>query len=258
MTSDNQMKAGDLPGLQHWTGRANSWGPDDRWRMWLGGDVVEGVCGLLDDAIASNKRVRSRHHWWMGAIAISPWFTHRGIADRLTQLPACVVIDKKHVGSEAWRLAKRGTPLPSVHPALWFQVPRDQLDEDHALGRPDYDVGPVRVFGWSTENSALVHAKVLLLGRFLWYEDDEEYMGDRWLFTPTSVWWGSANLTEGSKRHLEVACWSDDRRLVEHFSEFVGNVLVKSEPIGSTSSIPDPDLVEVDADWEPDFDDWGD
>ena len=85
-------------------------------------------------------------------------------------------------------------------------------------------------------------------------------MGEDWFgVIPTSVWWGSANLTYRSRENLEFATWSNDPDLTRTAWRFVSDVIAMSEPLTDvTAMVPTPQLVEaVDpfADWEPDEDD---
>jgi len=67
-------------------------------------------------------------------------------------------------------------------------------------------------------------------------------------FVPQSVWWGSANWTETAQKHLEVGFWTDDTDLAREAAYFVGDVIAFSEPVGSTSPGPRPDLVRLEYD----------
>lgn len=84
-------------------------------------------------------------------------------------------------------------------------------------------------------------------------------------FTPHSVWWGSANWTRGTRSHLEVGFWSDDRDLTRTATAFVEDVIRFSEPVGQVSAGPKPNLLAVEYDdeamweaWEATRELWGD
>jgi hypothetical protein len=63
-------------------------------------------------------------------------------------------------------------------------------------------------------------------------------------------WLAGIDPTAGSGKHLEAGFWSDDRALVEHMTRFVEAVISFSEPWGSGTVGPEPDLVSVEFDDE--------
>ena len=77
---------------------------------------------------------------------------------------------------------------------------------------------------------------------------------DEWLdyfaadFVPQSVWWGSANWTNSSRRHLEVAAVCDDPSFVRDGTDFVATVISHSEPIDATKSGPQRNLLDFEYD----------
>jgi hypothetical protein len=133
-------------------------------------------------------------------------------------------------------------------------------EEEWALH--DVDLGPIRVTGWRGPNRRsmpMLHAKVVVFAYSGEFPDAGPGSSDWYGVIPTSVWWGSANLTYGSREHLEFATWSNDPALTRTAWRFVTDVIGLSEPFtDATAMEPTPQLVEVAdpyADWEPDEDD---
>lgn len=67
-------------------------------------------------------------------------------------------------------------------------------------------------------------------------------------FVPQSVWWGSANWTNNSRRHLEVGVVCDDPSLVREATDFVATVISRSEPIDATKLGPQRNLLDFEYD----------
>jgi hypothetical protein len=93
----------------------------------------------------------------------------------------------------------------------------------------------------------ILHAKLLVLGRLKWLEDSD-FVGEEHRFIPESLWWGSANWTQLSRKHLEVGFWSDDSGLVNEAFEFVAALIAFSEPLGAETAGPEPEYQPVDFD----------
>jgi hypothetical protein len=87
---------------------------------------------------------------------------------------------------------------------------------------------------------------MLVLGELAWGED--EFGHEDLNFSPRSLWWGSANWTEASRKHLEMGFWSDDQSLVHSATDFRGSVIEFSEPWDSECAGPEHDLVDVEFD----------
>ena len=116
---------------------------------------------------------------------------------------------------------------------------------------PEHDLGPVRVAGWDRNgNKPLLHAKILVLGHLVHnvYGPDD-CLGEEMLdFEPRTVWWGSANWTKLTRKHLELGFACDDADLVREATEFVSDVIAFSEPVDSVCVGPEPNLVGVEFD----------
>lgn len=119
--------------------------------------------------------------------------------------------------------------------------------------RPDRH-GPVRVAGYretAGRDNRFLHAKVLVLGAtFLSVFDTGEGEQEELGFAPWGTWIGSANWTAASVGHLEVGLWSEDPDLTRAALGFVSAVVGFSEPFGSPSDDPAPELRPVDYDDE--------
>ncbi len=60
---------------------------------WFGGQVIDGLCEVLDEHQAARRGREMRP----AAIGCVPWLTSEGVVDRLVKLNSCcVVIDKGH------------------------------------------------------------------------------------------------------------------------------------------------------------------
>lgn len=236
-----------------------SWGPAGRWESWFSRGVLEGVVGLVRGH--REGRLPSMFRGAPAVIGCVPWVTDSDVVDELAMLPGgcCLVIGKgANNPAPARRLQATGTAISKGY----FR----ELDELTPTanywvgpGEPwpvagDHDLGPVRVAGHAPAGRRwppLIHAKVLVFGRLVWFERDwETGDGDRGLFDAQSMWWGSANLTHNARGHVEVGFWCDDRSLVVDAYRFVVDLIGQSEPLTSTSLVPLPELVS----WEYDND----
>jgi hypothetical protein len=72
------------------SGRPRSWGASGEARAWFGGQVVDGLCSVLDEHLAATGRHSA-------AIGCVPWLTSEGVVDRprLVRAPPAV-------GYRAW------------------------------------------------------------------------------------------------------------------------------------------------------------
>lgn len=220
--------------------------------MWFGGQVVDGLAQVIDEHVATEAREREP---MPAALGFVPWLTYAGIAERLARLPACCIVVDKGQQWLASALATAKNGFPPVLPGLRDRAP--VVDgQPVILGPssplPDYSVGPVRTVGMTGgERKPLLHAKLLVLGRLAWLEYDTDVgTFEEYRFLPRSVWWGSANWTEQARSHLELGAWSDDPALVRAATEFLDDLITFSEPLGSVSPGPAPDLARLDYDDE--------
>lgn len=236
-----------------WSGHPRYWGPDHRWRVWFAGGVIDGLLQVLDEHIASAQG-RSR---FPALIGCSPWLTSEAVVDRLLQTACCVVMDKGAAVIPA-RLAQADCGFPNVLAGLRDRYPADADGGPLIIGpfgpKPEHEVGPIRVTGWRGSGSGrpLAHAKLLVLGELLWTEigPDDGPQVEETFFEATSLWWGSANLTDQSASHLEVGFWCDDPELLRSAVGFMDDLLAFSEPAGSFCAGPEPNLLHVE--WDDD------
>jgi len=237
---------GDYQNFSWWSAHPRDWGPnEERWPVWFGGRVLDGLVEVIDDHIA---QVEGR----AAALGCVPWFDSSAVASRLVRFRGCcIVIDKGSFHRDALqRLTRDGRGFPNV---LWNLCDMAPAQDGEALTRgpfvgvPEYEVGPVRIAGWRDgKGKPLLHAKMLVLGELVWGEDD--FGHEDLNFRPHSLWSGSANWTEASRKHLEVGFWSDDQGLVHSATDFLGSVIEFSEPWTSGCAGPEPDLVDVEYD----------
>jgi hypothetical protein len=239
-----------------WSGRPRTWGPDDRYRVWFAGGVLDGLASVIDDHVKAVRQGSRYGDPIVAAIGCVPWLTSDAIVDRLAALPACcIVVSKWGLKAQpsldaAMRLMAAGNGFPNVTPDLVDMAPPEEAGNG-LLGPEDefprYLLGPVRVAGWR-KKGPLLHAKILVLGTVLWAED--EVGRELQIFSPDSVWWGSANWTSESKNHLEVGSWVADQGLARDARDFVSSVIQFSESWESVAEDPEPDLVRIDYDFE--------
>ncbi|MGH3556307.1 MAG: hypothetical protein ACRDTK_02100 [Mycobacterium sp.] len=248
---------GEYELFKKWSGRPRTWGANSEARAWFGGQVVDGLCTVLDEHLA----VTGGHS---AAIGCVPWLTSDAVIGRLAKLNSlCVVIDKGTENRNAVsRLAgdgqdgfQRGFPnsamsrlsdmLPATNGERFVvgpYTPREQVE---------HLIEPVRVVGWrGGRNNPILHAKMLVMGRIdLKDYGHPDYGSDERLeFQATVAWWGSANWTEGSRNHLEVGAVTNDAKFLSAATDFVADVIAFSEPLGSDCAGPEPNMLSYEID----------
>jgi hypothetical protein len=238
----NLKGLGDYEPFQKWSGRPRQWGGSGD-RVWFGGGVVDGLCELLDEQLKGGGAA---------VIGCVPWLTSDDVIQRLMKLSGCcVVIDKDATqrpekliaadpivyGLRASAISRLSDLAPAVNGGPKVIVPGMSWEET------EHVIEPVRVLGHRRRGlKPLLHAKLLVLGQMHYREDERtHYVSVR--FEPTMVWLGSANWTNSSSDHLEVAVASSDPELVRSAAEFVAEVIAFSEPADSQCVGPEPDLV---------------
>ena len=217
--------------------------------MWFGGNVVDGLCDVLDEHLAA------KHSGGPAAIGCVWSLTSRMVIDRLLMMSAmCVVVDK---GSflpqrliDAPEIGFPNIALPQLRSLM-----RSESGETPVVGPytprelVEYDLEPIRVLGWPGDrlNKPLLHAKLLILGELDWNTYGPDEAPDDFVsadFTPQLVWWGSANWTNASPRHIEVGLVCDDPALAREATDFVATVISHSEPIDATRLGPQRKLLD--------------
>jgi hypothetical protein len=85
------MRLGDDAQFHRWSIKASPWGPDDRWRVWFAGGVVDGLLGLLDEHLANygGSGPRAERPCIVGCV---PWLASDGVVDRLVRMAACCLV----------------------------------------------------------------------------------------------------------------------------------------------------------------------
>jgi hypothetical protein len=253
---------GAYEAFAEWAGHPRSWGPDHRWQVWFAGGVIDGLLQVLDEHIACAQR-RSR---CPAVIGCSPWLKGEAVVDRLLKTACCVVIDKG-AAVPPDRLARADCGFPNVLPGLRNRYPADADGGPLVIGpstpKWEHTIGPIRLTGWrGPGGKPLAHAKLLVLGELFWpnIDRDDEWYDEETVFEATSLWWGSANLTDRPGDHLEVGFWCDDPELLRSAVGFMDVLLAFSEPADSSCAGPEPNLLRVewddDAMWEAVADGW--
>ncbi|MGO9351323.1 MAG: hypothetical protein ACLP3C_11070 [Mycobacterium sp.] len=226
---------GDYEMFRRWSEYPSS--PVQNGRVWCGGNVIKGLCDVLDEHTA-------RYGNRSAAIGCVPWLDDDAVADRLIKLGSCcVVIDKpSSIKPAVVRLKRRGTPIFNrVFSKLVMTTPDAPRWLGPSSNLPEHELGPVRVAGFAKKHP-LLHAKVLVLGNVADCGCPEFFYED-WHFTAQAVWCGSANWTKGSRSNLEVAQLSDEPGLVRTMESFVEDVIRFSEPIEMHQVFdPEPNL----------------
>lgn len=258
-----RVPLGDYDVFKKWSGRPRSWGENGEARAWFGGQVVDGLCTVLEEHLAAQGAGSA-------AIGCVPWLNSEAVIDRLDQFSSlCVVIDKGAVSRDAVsRLIgndddgfPRGFPNSAMS-ALAGLIPANN-GEPVVIGPytprevVEHIIEPVRVLGWrSGRKNPIIHAKMLVLGTVVLQDyGHPDYGSDERLeFRPTVVWWGSANWTESSSDHLEVGFVSHDAELIDAATDFVADVIAFSEPFDSDRAGPEPNMLGYEVDdaamWE--------
>ncbi|SRX95090.1 hypothetical protein MSP7336_03354 [Mycobacterium shimoidei] len=255
----NPKPLGDYEPFRRWSGKPRAWGPEGAgWRAWFGGQVVDGLCEVLDEHLAAPRRSGK----YPAAIGCVPWLTSKAVTKRLLALTSyCVVVDKAQPNE-----------MPMVRPELINAdkaLPNEAIYELRELmpavdGAAPLTIGPytpkdatayeidsVRVLGWrkrKDEQKPIPHAKLLVLGEVGAESFGPDFAPDYYVecrFTPQSVWFGSANWTEAARYHLETGFVCDDPLLAEQATSFVAEMIAFSEPVDSACVGPEPNLVPV-------------
>lgn len=185
------------------------------------------------------------------------------IASLRTLAGACVVVNKARPGRRFRAYRRRtyrlladvnehteGIPMEAF-PALRDLAPledgRPAVVGPHGPGAGSGQVSTIRTLGYRQAQGRwglnLLHAKVALLGHLWWHDEDGgPGVADVIGFTPQRLWISSANFTRASRRHIEVAYWTEDPKMLRGMQEFLVGLVAQSEELN-----PDAD------DWEPEM-----
>lgn len=246
---------GDRDVFSWFSGKPQAWGPDGAgWRAWFAGNVVDGLCELLDEHMAVERVKGAR---WPAAIGCVPWLGSQEVADRLAQMWSCIVVDKNEVGIVPDQLINGRRRMPNTALRLGRHRPDDFPDDEEDLvlsgeePRYEYGVGPVRVYGWRQQQppvtKPLLHTKLLVLGEIQrWVIDPGDAPSfEETHFVPQQVWCGSANWSNTSRLHLELGLACSDEQLVYHATDFIRSLITDSEPVYTQAAGPEPSLVYI-------------
>ena len=256
-------------GLFGWSPRSPTrWGAGGRSSAVFGpgviDDFIDGLRAFIDHSTGHGNRPVA-----IGAVG---WLTHKTIIAQLGRITSCVAINKPKsrtraldqlasLGDETTRLWPDALPVVGLYAGPTRDGKAPTMNSDGTIDGDREPFEKVRVIGYRPEagvTSPLVHGKVIVLGHQRWqYADVPGYGEHRWLDWQTeAVWVGSANWTSNAARSLDFGIWTDDPDLCSAAAIYVGEVLARSEPYGSTATTPSSDLQPVvDLDWEPDEDD---
>lgn len=170
------MPLGDYEAFQSWSGRPRSWGPSDvGWRAWFGGQVIDGLCSVLDEHLAAYlpapvpSLALATGRGVPAAIGCVPWLTSAAVVDCLFKLGACcIVIDKGTLRPPAIRLLDSHLGFPNVALPQLENVTPAVNGEPMIVGpgtpreAMEHELEPVRVLGVRDRDSRkpLLHAKL--------------------------------------------------------------------------------------------------
>jgi hypothetical protein len=91
---------------------SDAWGPEGSgWRVWFAGNVVDGLCEVLDDHLAVERMQGVR---WPAAIGCVPWLGSGDVVNRLLQMWTCVVVDKNELNLVPDRLINGRRRMPNT------------------------------------------------------------------------------------------------------------------------------------------------
>lgn len=245
---NNQQPLGALEAFKK-LATPRPWGPDKRWSVAFGGRVVQDelIAGLRAHPAAVEKRFRPKAEAYPVVVGCVPYLDSDAIVDALLEVgTCCIVVDKKTNNEQCARLLSDGEGMQQrLLSELTTWAPRER-------GRPpsigpsspiwDRELEPVRVAGYKAVGRQLLHAKLAVCCAAWRWEGEMGGWDD--LFTPMSVWMGSANWTQKSPLHVELGAWSTDGDLAVAALEFLTAVIKISEPYGAGPGGPQPQLVE--------------
>ncbi|MGH3452495.1 MAG: hypothetical protein ACRDQW_17700, partial [Haloechinothrix sp.] len=203
-------RLGDYEEFKTWSGEPRQWGPDGLWTAWFGGGIIDGLIEAIDHHVEETQSGSRHGNPVSAAIGCVFRLTSRRVVERLKGLGSCcVVVDKGMTRRDILTPlveADNGFPISDL-PWLAEHAPRDEEDQAQIIGpggMPMQFAGPVRVAGYRNDQpyQPLLHSKMLLLGTLRWGEDD--FGSEVRFFSPSRLWFGSANWTEGAAGHIEA------------------------------------------------------
>lgn len=248
---------GSYPEFTRWSSKPRSWASG---RAVFGAGAIEDlIAGVHGHPAAVDERFPLKAEAVPIAIGCVAWFDHPRISNALASLGgSCIVVDKSAQHSPTLRkFDERAQGVwQGGLPGLRDLAPHRVVIGPWGPEPGDFEVGPLRVAGWSGEwrGRPLLHTKLLVLAAHWHWEIDTGYGGyvqDE--ITPMRAWMGSANWTVNAARHLEAGTWIDDDEFCEHALGFLSSVVAFSEPFhpGQSESVrPNPNMVPIEWDDE--------
>lgn len=226
-----------------------------------GMDVLDGLIeGIEQFASGVDERRRTSTSALIGS---TMWFDDPALRAALRGLTSCCIVMRKQSRSTSKRtqlkdLARTTTDIPPLpiraFPRLRSLRPtvegHPQIVGPYDAPLDDFTVGPIRTIGFRKSSSGkmvpILHAKLALLGRTWWGEDDwgTEVQG----FTPARLWISSANFTQSSRKSLEFGLWTEDPEALSAAQTFLETIVCFSEGIDPFSDDLAPDLEEPEFD----------
>lgn len=255
---------GEYEQLRKWSGRAVPWGPDGQSSVSFGAGVVDHLAELIADG---PRRVSDRYPGKAEAFTVTlgcvPWLTSKRVTAALMSAGAhCMCVDKSSQRSSAVRrLLAHGHGIANHFiPDLRFTGPVG-LDGSPPIIGPssfiDEEEGavlePIRVVGWRPQRGKelpLLHTKLAVICAAWHWERDVRggWGGYEDYLSPVAAWWGSANWTEGARRHIEMGAWTTDEAFCGASLEFLVDVIRFSQAPTSDTAGPEPDLAPAEFD----------
>lgn len=254
------MPLGQYGQLQRWTTSSEPWsGGHAKFGGGVVEHLVEGIESFRSDVEASNAKRSHRYQEELVAVGCVPWLTSWPVVEALAPFRTLVMIDKSCDAPAARHLNASGRGTWSALLGTDDYAPVDEDGNPRHYGgyeQPHDDYRPVRVIGWrrSSTPRPLLHTKMLVLGTAMFHEDSEFYGWGR--MRPQRAWVGSANWTDMSAKHLEFGTWLDsegDRPFAPLALEHLISLLLFSEPFGTGTTGPEPNLAPVEYDIDLDY-----
>jgi hypothetical protein len=258
-------------------------GADQHVRLAAGGEAYFGrdvLRGLVDGLREAAERPRDYRSWGPGLLGCAMWMDDPELISVLGDMAnVCIVVAKqaqKNLGRSKADAVRRLAESNGIAQSAYYEL----LGHAPKVGSKPLVVGPwtpewtddtligaVREIGSRRSKGRLVpilHAKLALLGRMYWTDEDPEgHVDDHIWFDPEKLWVGSANFTESSRRSLEMGMWTYDPELMAAARRFLTTLVSLSEPLGIGPDVMDPELLPVDydddafRDYPRDYDDLG-
>jgi hypothetical protein len=206
-----------------------TFGPDSRLTGRFGTDVL---AGLIEGINEYESDLAGRRQGWtrrdgLAMLGAFMWLDDPQLMERIASFHSACVAFTKQPRMKPEKRARfrevlersRGFPAYAL-PELEWLLPLDDDGQPPVVGagtsKPGVRPPSLRAVGYRKSGGRLVpilHAKLMLLGELIWYEDEDYGTGEFLRFRPERLWVGSANGTCASRSSLEFGCWLVEPKL---------------------------------------------